>query len=169
MTMTKDTGPAKAGRPTKFKPEFIEQAHKLALLGATDAEMADFFEVHTDTLNEWKLVHPEFSVSLREGKIKADTEVAAKLYAKCMGAEWVEDFATKVKKTKYENGKKVYEEEEIQVVPVRKGSAPDTAAISLWLRNRQGANWRETIHTNVTSVPLPEQDKTLLEEYAKGE
>ena len=30
------------GRPSKFKPEFIEQAEKLCKLGATDLEMADF-------------------------------------------------------------------------------------------------------------------------------
>ena len=31
------------GRPTKYKPEYSAQAQKLCLLGATDAEMADFF------------------------------------------------------------------------------------------------------------------------------
>jgi hypothetical protein len=34
---------AKVGRPSKFDPEYVEQARKLALLGATDAEMADFW------------------------------------------------------------------------------------------------------------------------------
>lgn len=32
------------GRPTKYRPEFAEQARKLCLLGATDKELADFFE-----------------------------------------------------------------------------------------------------------------------------
>lgn len=32
-------------RPTKFKQEFIAQAEKLCKLGATDMELADFFEV----------------------------------------------------------------------------------------------------------------------------
>ena len=34
-----------AGRPSKFKDEYIEQARKLAALGATDQEIADFFEM----------------------------------------------------------------------------------------------------------------------------
>lgn len=33
-----------AGRPTKYKPEYAEQASKLCALGATDAQLADFFE-----------------------------------------------------------------------------------------------------------------------------
>jgi hypothetical protein len=33
------------GRPSGFKAEFTEQAEKLAKLGATDMEIADFFEV----------------------------------------------------------------------------------------------------------------------------
>ncbi|MBL3206262.1 terminase, partial [Klebsiella pneumoniae] len=41
------------GRPSKYKPEFAEQAKKLAVLGATDAQMADFFEVSVSTINLW--------------------------------------------------------------------------------------------------------------------
>ena len=36
---------AKTGRPSSYKPEFARQAAKLAELGATDQEVADFFEV----------------------------------------------------------------------------------------------------------------------------
>lgn len=35
---------SKGGRPTKYKEEYTDQAYKLCLLGATDKEMADFFE-----------------------------------------------------------------------------------------------------------------------------
>lgn len=31
------------GRPSLFRPEYVEQARKLCLLGATDRELADFF------------------------------------------------------------------------------------------------------------------------------
>ena len=40
------------GRPTKFKPEFVEQARKLAQLGATDREVADFFDL-MPTEDDW--------------------------------------------------------------------------------------------------------------------
>lgn len=48
------------GRPSKFKPEFIEQAEKLCKLGATDLEMADFFEVDVRTLYRWKADNESF-------------------------------------------------------------------------------------------------------------
>lgn len=43
-----------AGRPTLYREEYAEQARKLCLLGTTDAELADFFNVAVDTINEWK-------------------------------------------------------------------------------------------------------------------
>jgi transposase-like protein len=43
-----------AGRPSKFRPEFVDQAAKLAQLGATDREIGDFFKVDERTINRWK-------------------------------------------------------------------------------------------------------------------
>ncbi|MCF0055526.1 hypothetical protein [Dyadobacter sp. CY356] len=135
---------AKAGRPTLFKEEYAEQARKLCLLGLTDIELADFFEVCEDTIYEWKKVHPIFSEATRAGKVKADAEVADKLHQRAVGAEWIEDQAFKIKTTKFDaNGRKLEEWEEVQVVQVRKAAPPDTPAISLWLRNRQPAKWRD--------------------------
>ena len=48
------------GRPTLFKEEYLEQAYKLCLLGATDADLADFFGVDEDTINLWKRTHKDF-------------------------------------------------------------------------------------------------------------
>ena len=63
------------GRPTKFKPEFVEQARKLAQLGATDREIGEFFEVDERTINRWKADHDEFCQSLKVGKDVADDRV----------------------------------------------------------------------------------------------
>jgi len=135
---------AKAGRPTLFKDEYAEQARKLCLLGLTDIELADFFGVNPDTIYEWRKVYPIFSEATRAGKLKADAEVADKLHQRAVGAEWIEDQAFKIKTVKYaENGRKIEEWEEVQVVQVRKAAPPDTPAISLWLRNRQPAKWRD--------------------------
>jgi transposase len=48
------------GRPNKFKPEYIEQARKLCQLGHAVPELAEFFEVHLQTINNWKAKYPEF-------------------------------------------------------------------------------------------------------------
>jgi hypothetical protein len=56
------------GRPTKYKPEFIEQAGKLCNLGATDVELFDFFQINIAALNRWKIEYPEFCATIKEGK-----------------------------------------------------------------------------------------------------
>ena len=55
----------KAGRPSKYKAEFAKQAAKLCRLGATDVELASFFNVSINTIDNWKARHPEFMGSLR--------------------------------------------------------------------------------------------------------
>ncbi len=53
-------------RPTKYQEAYAEQARKLCLLGYTDAELADFFEVSESTINKWKLDYPKFSESIKK-------------------------------------------------------------------------------------------------------
>lgn len=49
-----------AGRPSKYRPEFVSQAEKLCALGATDIEIADFFEVDLHELACWAMRSQEF-------------------------------------------------------------------------------------------------------------
>ena len=63
------------GRPTDYRPEFPEQAEKLCQLGATDIEIADFFEVDVRSIYRWKHAHPNFSDALKAGKEAADERV----------------------------------------------------------------------------------------------
>jgi len=58
----------KVGRPTDYKVEYNEQVYKLCLLGATDVELANFFNVNEDTIYEWKKKYTEFSESIKKGK-----------------------------------------------------------------------------------------------------
>lgn len=50
-----------SGRRPAYKPEYVEQARKLCLLGATDYELADFFGIDTRTIGEWRGEHAEFA------------------------------------------------------------------------------------------------------------
>jgi hypothetical protein len=49
----------KRGRPTSFKPDYIEQTGKLCALGHTDREIAEFFDVSLRTFAYWKARNPE--------------------------------------------------------------------------------------------------------------
>lgn len=118
------------GRPTDYRAEFAEQGHNYALLGATDAEMADFFGVAESTLNLWKQKHPKFSESIKKGKAAADGKVAASLFKRALG------FRVPAVKIFQKDGE-TFEHEFQEYHP------PDTTAQIFWLKNRQAKNWRD--------------------------
>lgn len=121
---------APRGRPSKYKPEFAEQAFKLALLGLTDDEMAKFFAVSQPTFDAWKRTHPEFLLSLTRGKDGADAEVAASLFERARG------YSHPAVKIFMPAGAQapVYAD-------YTEHYPPDTAAAALWLANRQRGRW----------------------------
>ncbi|UTV28443.1 hypothetical protein [Photobacterium atrarenae] len=109
----------------KYQPDYVEQAYKLCLLGAVDRELADFFEVNVDTIRNWSLRHPEFDAAKRAGKMKADAEVAVKLFNRATGC-------TVKKQRVLNNGTVVDYYEELP---------PDTRAIEFWLQCRHREQW----------------------------
>jgi hypothetical protein len=124
--------PKPVGRPTKFKAEYVKQVEKLCALGATDAEIADFFEVDPSTITNWKIDHPEFLASIKTAKADADERVERSLYQRAIG----------------------YEQDEVKIfmpagaaepvyAPYRAKIAADTTACIFWLKNRRSANWRD--------------------------
>lgn len=128
-----------AGRPSKYKPEFEEQARKLCRLGATDIEIADFFEIDVRTLYRWKGENEAFCQALKAGKEVADERVERSLFARATGYE--------------------HDEVDIRVVggdivqtPIRKYYPPDTTAGIFWLKNRRPAEWREIKGVELTGA-----------------
>lgn len=119
------------GRPSKFREEFVEQARKLAELGATDREIGDFFEVDERTVNRWKVEHEGFCQSLKVGKAVADDRVEQALYRRALG--YSHD-AVKIA---------VNAQGEVTVVPFVEHLPPDTTAGIFWLKNRRPAEWRD--------------------------
>lgn len=130
--------PRGVGRPTSYRPEFAEQAYKLALLGMTDRQMANFFEVNEDTVHEWKKRHREFSESLIKGRDIADADIAVSLYQRAKGYEHPEDDIRVVSLGGNAGS-------EIVITPTIKRYPPDTGAAALWLSNRQRARWKQKI------------------------
>lgn len=124
-----------AGRPSDYQEAFAEQATKLCALGATDDELADFFEVHRATIYRWKHDHPEFCDALKVGKDAADERVARSLYQKATGYNVTEEQAVKLRVEQHK--------EEVEVVQVEKHIPADTAAAIFWLKNRRKDEWRD--------------------------
>ena len=132
---------APRGRPSDYKPEYAAQAEKLCLLGATDMEMADFFEVSVKTIYNWKANYPEFLHALKVGKETLDDRVERSLYQKAVG----------------------YKHEAVKIfmpagadspvyAPYIEHIAPDTTACIFWLKNRRQQQWRD-VHKHEHGEP----------------
>jgi hypothetical protein len=134
-----------AGRPSKYREDFPRRAFKLCLLGATDAQLADFFEVHIDTIEEWKKVHPEFSEALKAGKEEADSKVAKSLYRRALGYSHKAVKIVADAKTGTEH-----------IVPYTEHYPPDTTACIFWLKNRQPRQWRDRVEHAMTKNDVRE-------------
>jgi hypothetical protein len=150
-----------AGRPTDYRPEFAEQAEKLCKLGATDKELAEFFDVCEATINNWKNDFPQFLESVKAGKVVADVQVAGRLHERALGFEWQEAVPIKVKDVKYQDGKRVSETERVEVVMVDRVVPPDTTAGIFWLKNRRSGHWRDKQdheHSGSVNVSLASAD-----------
>lgn len=144
------------GRPTKYKPEYSTQAQKLCLLGATDAEMADFFDVDETTINRWKHDFPDFCESVKKGKMLADANVADRLYQRAMGYE-APDVDIRVL------------DGEIIETPLIKHYPPDTPAAIFWLKNRQRSKWRDKVDNEVSGSISVQADVKLSDLFLSDE
>lgn len=127
------------GRPSSFKPEYVEQARKLCALGATDVELADFFGVDVRTIYRWKATSEDFCQALRVAKEVADERVERSLFARANGYEH-DEIDIRVL-----NG-------EIVKTPIRKYYPPDTTACIFWLKNRRPAEWRDKVEREISGA-----------------
>lgn len=134
----------KGGRPSSFERRFIEDARKLAKLGANDREVAEFFGVSEATLHRWKHTIPEFCDSLKVGKGPADERVEQSLFRRATG------YKHDAIKIMQHNGVPV-------IVPFVEHVAPDTVACIFWLKNRRPDLWRDKIeHQHSGEVSIAE-------------
>ena len=130
---TKPAKAAKPGHPSAYNPAHCKTVEKLTrICGATDHEIAEFLEVTDRTLNNWKLAHPEFFQSLKDGKAVADSRVKAALYHKAIG------YSYDAVKILQHNGTPV-------IVPYVEHVPPSDVACIFWLKNRDKENWRDKI------------------------
>lgn len=129
-------------RPTKFKADYIEQAKKLAALGATDREVAEFFKISERTVYRWQSEHKGFCQALKVGGDVADQRVERSLYRRATG------YSFDAIKIMQNNGRPV-------IVPFVEHVPPDTTACIFWLKNRKPKEWRDRIeHTGEDGGPM---------------
>lgn len=132
-----ESAPRPPGRPSEYRDEYAEQARKLCLLGATDADLADFFAVSDRTIYRWQIKHSEFCQALKAGKVEADERVERSLYHKAVGYTF--------------DSEKVFQHQGAIVrAETREHVPPDTTAAIFWLKNRRPTEWRDKASIDLT-------------------
>jgi hypothetical protein len=138
------------GRPTKYRAQYPRQAKQLAKLGATDLEIARFFEIHIDTFYTWCHEHPKFSDAIRLGKAPTDRRVERSLYHRATGYSYP---AVKI----------MVCANEVREIPYMEHVPPDSTAMIFWLKNRRRDKWRDFKATELSTAPgRPLETKTYV-------
>jgi hypothetical protein len=130
-------------RPTKFKPEFVQQAFKLYREGWIDDQVADFFGVSDQTILNWREKHKDFAEARKRGKDIADDRVEQALYRRAMGYDY------KAEKIGFSKDGDVRRAETVEHMPA------DPKAAMNWLKNRRSEHWKDRRElTGADGAPL---------------
>lgn len=126
------------GRPTKFDAKFVRVAEKMCALGATDAELAEAFDVDVRTILRWRAEKPEFCRALKTGKAVSDDRVERSLFQRAVGYEI--------------ESEKVFcnASGEVTRAKIVEHTPPDVTACIFWLKNRRKEEWRDKTETGFT-------------------
>ena len=159
------------GKATLFKPEYTKQVEELCRSGSTDKDLALFFKVSINTIDNWKKRYPDFLLALLKGKQEADANAAEALYRNAIGSEYYEEHAVKLKRKIFDDtGKVIRTEEHVQVIPLKKHSKPDTTSQIFHLKNRRPDLWRDVNQDPVLETVEQQScsGEALLEELKKA-
>lgn len=121
------------GNPSIYNPDYHpRKAKEFALLGLTNKQIANAFDIEERTFDNWKREHIELLSALKDGKEIADGKVAKSLYLRANG------YKHKAVKMFYDKERgEVIKEEYIEHYP------PDPTSMIFWLKNRQPDLWRD--------------------------
>ena len=120
--------PARGGRPTSFRREYVDIAAAMVKNGASDADLAAAFRVSISTIWRWQAKHEEFCAVLAVPYGRPDDRAERSLYQRAIG------YTYDAEKIFQHDGKPVR-------VPYQEHVPPDANAAMRWLTNRRGDKW----------------------------
>ena len=127
----KETQKNPVGRPTEYDAKkHCELVYNYCLLGATDEQLAEFLNICTATLYNWKNTYPDFLEAINSGKQNADAMVAKSLFHRALGYSHKEDDIRTC-------------DNQVVITETTKHYPPDTTACIFWLKNRRRDQWRD--------------------------
>ena len=141
-----------------------DTAGKLCVLGHTDKEIADFFEISVPHLTKWRAENPAIAQAMKSGKELSDERVERSLYSRATGYSYdaVKIFCSK--------------DGVVTTVPYVEHAPPDTGACAFWLKNRRPELWRdrrEIVATgdgkNLNDLTNDELDRQVVEALRRAQ
>jgi hypothetical protein len=114
-----------------YNPGFNRRATDYCLLGATNEELAAFFNVHLSSVEQWLVEIPSFARAVSRGREVANVRVVKALHAAATGYKHDEVKLNVVK------GK-------LRKTVVTKHYPPSVNAAALILMNRDSKRWKDT-------------------------
>lgn len=162
-----------------FTKKELRSAEWMSKLGATQRELAEFFEVDITTLEGWVRRYPEFKAAVKAGGVIADMKVAQSLYKRAIGYEFIEEEFSAIEV----NGQPVPMDKMRRVKRTKKKLPPDVKAQTQWLKVRRKDLWAVSsemvhkhtgkvshLHQQIQDIPveeLSEDAKTILFEIGQ--
>jgi AcrR family transcriptional regulator len=122
--------PRPVGRPTDYRPAFVEKAGKLFAGGSTVYEVANYLGIAVSTIYKWFGEHADFAEACRLGRETADQRIEHSLYHRANGYS-------------FESERVFQFQGQIVRASVVEHVPPDTGAAIFWLKNRRPKEWRE--------------------------
>ena len=156
---------AKEGRPSLYNSEqHPEIARKVIGEGKTLRDLAEALEIARSTLDEWRLIHPEFSAMIKLGEEEAIDRVERALGDRASGFRHMSEKIVVVSQGQGMPSA-------IERVPIEVVYPPDPTAASFFLRNKRGDKWKdkqqvEHVGLGELAERLAESRKRIIEQGA---
>lgn len=112
-------------------------------MGATDQQLAEYFDVDVTTIWAWKNERKEFFNATKLGKDSADYRVERSLYERAVGYSHPD---VDIRTVSCGDGVS-----EVVQTPIIKHYPPDPASMIFWLKNRKPREWRDKIDATVSN------------------
>jgi hypothetical protein len=127
-SQTAGTAETLPNHPSRHQPDYRTLAQNFCRLGATNAQLAELFDVPTETIALWLADIPDFAEAVRHGRVMADAYVAESLFQRATG------YVETVERIMMCRGAPM-------TVTYKKQHPPHVAASMEWLCNRRPQNW----------------------------
>jgi hypothetical protein len=124
----------------QWKDDTERQVYKLALLGATEKEIADFLQMSISGLNYWKRTKPGFMDKIQQARMRADAQVAKSFHKLATGFWKEEDVFFMYKGV-------------VITKKVEKFYPPNAYAAHKWLTTRRREEWAD-IHLSKAALDI---------------